>query len=516
MTVRRPAARRPGQVALITLFAVMTLVLLIAAVLNVSRVTATKVEQQTAADAAAHAAGVELARGLNAVTALNHLITELNAQDALAMSFGGLELEDKKPVMLLSPADRLTMTAALADATLWSGGTRPAATQAATTATSKSGGAIGDSRKRLLGVLRNAYRVHAAGGVMATAPGLEAFASAGRELVRSAGVIEESVEHEWQVLGQLEELAETKLIPLKQLCNHGTPDKPDEMGIIPRLYAYCERVVEETLGRAEAAAARVAEEHGAAGSLFPNTRAGPARLELPVEKEVIHRGSADHERSQMVRGMTPWVQLWRKPILEYGRRVLPLSGFAEHFHRHSNEFTLNMAWWQWEENRTRLYRLKDLNVTGRDKGREEWAREDGFDRANELFGVLGFAHKPPPEVTGFPVFRQPQPDGMAAVAQVLVYNANRQDRPRVPKWQPVVGWDTLAWDDPVPEFEFGKEFGSDRAIRRTDQPRVRLNWQAKLVPVASKRLADAAGTQAADLNRVLDRLVTDRPLSNTH
>ncbi len=514
MLARTRSRRRPGQVALITVFAVFTLVLLIAGVLNVTRVTATKMEQQNAADAAAHAAGLELARGMNAVTALNHLITELNALDALAMSFGGIELEEKTPVFLPNRA-----FTALPQALVWNGGQRPRAMRAAVTFLSKSGGAIGDSRKRLLRLLAWAYRVHAAGGVMATAPGLGGFREQGLELVRAAVVMETSIEFEWRVLDQLERLAETKLIPLKQLCNHGLPGESEsKWGIIPRLYKQCVRTVEEAPRRAELAAEQVAAEYGATGSLFPNLKTGGKfKLELPVEKEVIRYKSDSHRKSQMVRGMTPWVQVWRKPILDYGRAVLPLSHFAQHYHDHSNEFTLNMAWWQWVENETRLYRLKDLDVTGPDKGREPWTTEDGSPRADELFGVIGFAHKPPPEVLGMPIFRQPQPDGLAAHAQVMLYNANPQDRPRKAKWQPVVGWDTLAWDTAVPEFEFGDEFGSDRRLDRSrHQPRIRLNWQTKLVPVTVGRLTDAVGTQDPELNRILDRLLTDRPLVNTH
>ena len=508
MLARARTRTRRGQVALITVFAVFTLLLLIAGVLNVTRVTATKMEQQNAADAAAHAAGIEMARGMNAVTALNHLIGELNALDGMAMAFGGLPLEEKRPITL----PNLPTMDALKDALKWSGGQPPRAVKFATRGKSKSGGAIGDARKTLHPILEDLYRVHAAGGAMCTDPMLSQFAEAGRELVRAAVAIEKCVEHEAEVLDALEELAETKLIPLKQLCNHGLPKEPEEKwGIIPRLHKYQKQVVEETPYRAAEAAERVAKEYGAVGSLFPNLAGDKFKLELPVEREDIY-----DDRSQMVRAMTPWVQYWRRPILEYGQTVLRLSEFAKHYHKHSQEFTRNMARWQWQENETRLYRLKDLKPHGADKGREEWATEAGSDRANELFGVLGFALKPPPVVIGFPIFRQSQPDGIAAVAQVLIYNANPQDRPRKAKWQPVVGWDTLAWDNAVPEIEYGDNFRRELSRPRIDQPRVKLNWQAKLVPVATERATSAVGTQGPELNRILDRLLTDRPLVNTH
>ena len=271
--------------------------------------------------------------------------------------------------------------------------------------------------------------------------------------------------------------------------------------------------MDETPKRAEKAAATVAEQQGMTGTLFPNTKGGGKyTLELPLVKEKIRRGSVTHKHSQMVRAMTPWVQYWRKPILDFGRLVLPISGFAGYYHDESNDFTLNMAWWQWLENRTHLYVLKDLEVAGADKGEERWTKKKGSRRADELFAVIGFAHQDAPEVMAAPLIRPYQPDGLAAHAQVLIYNANPQDRPRKPKWQPVVGWDTLGWDTAVPEYEFGLEYGSDKKIR--DQPRIKLNWQTKLVPTT--RLADAAGTQDAELNRILERTVGDRPLANTH
>jgi len=43
------------------------------------------------------------------------------------------------------------------------------------------------ARKRLQKVLAHAYRVHAAGGVMATEPAISSYRSAGRQLVKAAG-----------------------------------------------------------------------------------------------------------------------------------------------------------------------------------------------------------------------------------------------------------------------------------------------------------------------------------------
>lgn len=500
MLARSSPKRRRGQIAFVTVFAMMALLILCSALVNTNRMVGAKLETQNAADASAHAAGVEMARGMNTLTALQHLIAELNALDALVMSFGGIPLEEGHGIAL----NNSRVASAYAEAAVWNGGRNPVGRSIARTSHSKSGAAIGSARKRLQQVLEWAYRVHAAGGVMVMEPVLSSFRSFGRLLVLAAYQIERNVAFEWRVLAYLEQLAEGPLLGLKHLCNPL---------IIPQLYRHAKETVEETPRRAEAAAAAVAEQHAAEGTLFPNTLGRGPKLALPVVPEVIRRHTVTHRHSQMVRGMTPWVQYWRKPILDFGRAVLPLSRFARFYHTESNEFTLNMAWWQWVENKTHLYVLTDLEVAGADKGEEPWTTKAGSRRADELFAVMGFAHRPAPYVVAYPLLRDSQPDGVAAHAQVLLYNANPQDRPRRAKWQPVVGWDTLAWDGPVPEFEFGERYGSDRDIR--EQPRIKLNWQTKLVPTT--RLKDAAGTQpSAELNRILDRTAADTWIANTH
>lgn len=147
-------------------------------------------------------------------------------------------------------------------------------------------------------------------------------------------------------------------------------------------------------------------------------------------------------------------------------------------------------------------------------------RWDGSRRADELFGLLGIAHRPAPPLLGSSVFRHPQPGGTAAVAQAMLYNANPQapDRPHDgldPRdWQPVVGWDTLNWgpDVRVPEFRFGLHRDTDGRIR---QPSVVVNWRARLTPVTL--LSEAAGAAPDDeLGRILRRADgTDWP-GNTH
>jgi hypothetical protein len=76
--------------AVAVLFFTMTAAL----VLNVGQTVRQKVIVQNAADAAAQSAAASLARGMNAVTAVNHLLGELTALCVLHEALGGPELDD--------------------------------------------------------------------------------------------------------------------------------------------------------------------------------------------------------------------------------------------------------------------------------------------------------------------------------------------------------------------------------------------------------------------------------------
>src|SRR5262249_20721176 len=82
-----------GSVTLVSLVVAFTLLLILALLVNSGYAVTRKIETQNAADASATAASVELARGMNAITATNHLIGELEALVVLHHSFGGFHLD---------------------------------------------------------------------------------------------------------------------------------------------------------------------------------------------------------------------------------------------------------------------------------------------------------------------------------------------------------------------------------------------------------------------------------------
>src|SRR5207244_3014873 len=109
------------------------------------------------------------------------------------------------------------------------------------------------------------------------------------------------------------------------------------------------------------------------------------------------------------------------------------------------------------------------------------------------FAVVGFAHKPPPHYSAPSLLGRPIPQGMAAYAMALVYNANKTDRAAGNRFQPNWGWDTLNWELPT-DASFADELPSQPDPRLNghsetpfdyNRPRIKLNWQAKLVPASS-------------------------------
>ena len=83
-----------GLITFGTLFSVMLLLILFSLVANTSKTVNQKIETQNAADATAYTSTVWLARGMNAITATNHIMGELNALYAMHHALGGKYLDE--------------------------------------------------------------------------------------------------------------------------------------------------------------------------------------------------------------------------------------------------------------------------------------------------------------------------------------------------------------------------------------------------------------------------------------
>src|SRR4051812_29877000 len=86
-------AGEDGMVSLVTVVAVVFGVVLIGLVFNVGTIVIQKIEVQGAADAVAESSAVVSARGMNSITATNHLMGEVMSLVVLHEAVGGKKLE---------------------------------------------------------------------------------------------------------------------------------------------------------------------------------------------------------------------------------------------------------------------------------------------------------------------------------------------------------------------------------------------------------------------------------------
>jgi hypothetical protein len=165
---------------------------------------------------------------------------------------------------------------------------------------------------------------------------------------------------------------------------------------------------------------------------------------------------------------------------------LILADFPKHYRNWTTEVTLRRSQDYYQKSSNRLYVLDD--VKGDRKKEAPWLNDTSA--AARAFTVVGFAHKGPPYRWTRKLLPPVNEKGVVTFAQAMVYNANpRKPDPDDTHYQPVTGWDTLNWDNQ------GGDPGTAAAVewplfKRTNCPRVKLNWQAKLVPVS--RLGEAS------------------------
>ncbi|MBC8115466.1 MAG: hypothetical protein H7062_13865 [Candidatus Saccharimonas sp.] len=509
-----------GQLSIITLLVILGFVLLVATLFNSSVVVQQKLELQNAADGIAQSAGTKMARGLNAVTAANHLIGELQALVVLHHGLGGGALDrgntsDLTPSRLRSRLSRSHQSAVRESVTV----PRPnPSTYAVVSQQITVEGAIGDSKRQLKRVARSAYHVHALGAFLADKGGHVPFIgpalrALGQEMVFAAMTVCEKVHQEWMTLNAMESLAR---IPLRALKIAGRE-------VIRTVHGVSLEHASETPAQMESAASVVGEAQGTTGSLFPGMAIQPSQpaLRLPVVPEPRRFPVERLDRSQLVRASTPWVQHWRLPLLQLGERSLRLGRFKSHYVESTQNETLKQAEAA-KEAGVNLLVLDDYQPISMEKGTEPWTRADGSRLCDERFAVVGFAYRSAPLRMGPAYFQNVNRDGIAAFAQAMAYNANPQRPESHPAGiQVEVGWDTLNWlGADVPEWELGNDPnpGGDTRVsyfrQRAPLPRIALNWQTLLTPTT--RIEAAAESQAGPLGIILQRTSVDLPLARTH
>ena len=94
MRVTSRGSTRKGMITWGTLLSVLFLMILVSLISNTAITVSQKMETQNTADAVAYSSATWLARGMNSITATNHIIGELNALYVIHHALGGKWLDD--------------------------------------------------------------------------------------------------------------------------------------------------------------------------------------------------------------------------------------------------------------------------------------------------------------------------------------------------------------------------------------------------------------------------------------
>ena len=494
--------REDGMVSIATVVGFTFFLILAGMVANVGTTTRRKVEAQDAADAVAQSAATLRARGLNTVTAANHLVGELQALVILHHAFGGDELHenrDGKPDEAVRAALEVSYELAT---TVCSGETfSPGeSTHDKVKELPKAGATLRDAVVRLQKVYAWTCQAYAISGLLLKLKEVPIVNIVAIPIGTAIGIAAEFYEYkiltERVILTGLEELA-SGLDPVKTALQQEG---------IRAVHLAGRAIAAEIPATSPKVVAAVGRANGARDSAI-----APPLVDLPVHPEP--ESVAPIGRSQLVRAAYPWVNHWRVPVERFMKDWLVLSRARHYYRRYSNEFTATQSQLQKDEKGVHLLVLDGFDPATQPKGTESWTAASGSAEAERLFAVFGATASRPPRVTSAGIYRHTKRDDFLTYAQALAYNANPQEPGSGGTEQPRIGWDTLNWGAAVPEFgDSPEQAPGDPA----GYPQIRLNWQAKLVPVTErmflKSLPGLAATQpklAEGLTRTLPYAVLE-------
>lgn len=524
---------RRGMVSFATLFAMLFLMAFTALVFNTGRTVTRKIEAQNAADAVAYSSSVWIARGMNAVTAANHMIGELNALYILHHSLGGKWLDENSRdsenheglEKLNGSLEVAYNLASLAKIRPY----KPAYDKVIQTDPCASvESTIYQAKKQLKKALLITLGIHAAAIAGEYTPPPGPFFAA---LVEAACLIVEiKIYIEYVILDGVEILAQTTKGFAHTLV--GVDEYGNDSGVsaVGSLLAYTEALqiaipvqLQGFPPGSNGVAAKVAERHGAEGLIlgdipaaFSLSNALDFLPQMPIEKST-HKGA---DRSQLMRATYPWVCRWRKPIRDFFKISCTISGAAGFYTKYTNKYSRQCVLWQQLQTNEQyrgfedygmgkkgknyfLFVVKGLNDTepgknGYHKSQEVWNKPDQNRVIENLFTHIGFSRVTPFDVASNAVFRQEAPDGFVCFAQSMIYNANSQQAPansgKGGDPQPTVGYDTLNWTSGAIEYPTDSDLGN--------APTIKLNWQARLTPATPLKLG-ATATAAGILNSAM-------------
>ncbi|HVT27718.1 MAG TPA: hypothetical protein VHE81_06845, partial [Lacipirellulaceae bacterium] len=238
---------------------------------------------------------------------------------------------------------------------------------------------------------------------------------------------------------------------------------------------------------------------------------------------------SEERYTQWVRATFPYVDSFRAPVLKQFDEWLHRSEAAKHYEKWTNRYTLTKAWefrsgyrftklsdtdGQWQKKQgvdpLEMYvMVGSFAKTGprrEQKGHETWtlSTEAGKQQAEQLFTVIGLTHRDIKPLFSPVIYPSGSKHGATTFAQAIFYNANEQQPNAVgtkSKTQAKLGWDTLNWDPSTNVPEWGTKLASSSAKwpweifssskTLSSSAKVKLNWQAKLMPVTKTRLKGA-------------------------
>lgn len=481
------------MLSFVSLVVFLLIVVLISLVGNVGYTINRKLEVQNSADAVAYSGAIWMARGMNVITATNHLIGEMQALVVLHAAIGGEELENKRP---LDPAEASQAKSRLDAATreldiAWAiaravGAQTPAYPEQYKRVGERveSGATYRAGLTDLKNALAKVYFAKTAATLLKDSvyPPTVAIGVAIEEVATG---VEFLIIAEYEVLKGMETFAKNgAVLAFRDLLF----DR-----LLPGASGF-ERLAVETVPHAAAGAGKeIARHNETTGAVYP------AEPPLPVlsDRAFNPSGEAELPRSPLVRTTFPWVAYHRTVVLRFMRWMI-ISNAREHYLKYTNAYTLLKS--------KELYQRGDFTMyvmtgPGEQKGAEPWTRDSRL--ADRKFTLVGFAHRPGRTPMSVAVFETPNSGGMVACAQAMIYNANRQNPGGGGAFQPEVAWDTFNWEPPVSSsgaYEYKEADESDTC------PRYLVNWQAKLVPVSRLDEAARSGQVGGPFGNVLGRL----------
>lgn len=609
---KRLAAREEGMLTLTVAVVMLGFMVMFGLIGNVGRATREKMEVQNAADAAAYSTALWMARGMNAITAANHMIGELTAICALHEAVGGKLLEgddagsdeDKEwtasnfALKVLREANDTAPDISFV---------RNVVTDLTEDKSPTAGAMLYDSRMLLKGWASLALGVKALG----TALTYTGFGSAlGVAMQIGGSLLLAEVWGEWILLefveGGAKAFAKTAKAPIQKY-------------VVPALVLYTDMIAQDrALSYLSTTVAEASKEIGRRNrvevQLYPKPQSirlpvaaeSPPRsgsgaisidtsyqsLKLPFAEELVQVARAgigladelldwidsrwvrmflpseitgpirklneplgkvrewlnviegkqgflsnpslddlkqmnvdwNYEASaQWTRATYPYVNSMRLPFVKALGAFpggAPLSKSATWYMQWTSRMAIAKAVefrQPKDDEGLSMYVMQDSERTktgqssgqqGSRKGFEAWTTDR--DLAERLFTVVAFVQRDAKTSLAVSIFGEPSPRTIVAYSQAMVYNANPQQPGSGGEHQPRVGWDTLNWEDAAREFDHpdhprGSGFVPIwKAFLRSDKPpKVKLNWQAKLVPVTSSRLKPGRNSLPAAMRRLL-------------